>query len=172
MDSVTAIIILRLLHVVIGAAWLGAVVMMTFFLSPTVRAMGPVGGQFVGALMQRTHLPVWLLAAGAITILSGLGLYWMFYAGIALGCPSVRTSPTASAGSSRSSPLPSASSSRGRPERASPRLSKAIASQGAPPSAAQAAERDALSRRLAALALVNALLLIAATALMAVGRYL
>ena len=51
-------------------------------------------------------------------------------------------------------------------------LSKTMASQGAPPTPAQAAERDALSARLGTLALVTALLLIAATALMAVGRYL
>ena len=88
------------------------------------------------------------------------------------GMPLARTLPTASAASSRSSPLPSASSSRGRPGARFAALSKAMASQGAPPTPAQVAERDALSARLAALALVNTLLLIAATALMAVGRYL
>jgi hypothetical protein len=171
MDSVTAIVILRLLHIVIGAAWLGAVVMVTFFISPTVRATGAVGGQFVGALMQRTHLPIWLLAAGAITILSGGALYGMFYAGIpwdalgphvAYGVGGILALVAFAIGFFLSRPLGARFAA----------LSKALASQGAPPNAAQVAERDALSARLGTLGLVIALLLLAATALMAVGRYL
>jgi len=171
MDSVTAIIILRLLHIVIGAAWLGAVVLMTFFLTPTIRAMGPIGGQFVGALMQRTHLPVWLLGAGAITILSGLGLYWMFYAGIAwdalgphvaYGVGGILALFAFALGFLFSRPAGARFAA----------LSKTIASQGAPPSPAQIAERDALSGRLATFALVNTFLLIGAAALVAVARYI
>ena len=70
----TLIIILRLLHLTSGAFWVGGAIVTAFFLLPTVKATGPVGGQFAGALIQRTRLPDWLTAAGIISVLSGIWL--------------------------------------------------------------------------------------------------
>ena len=78
------IIVLRIFHIAAGAFWLGGSVTTAFFLLPTVKATGPVGGQFAGALMpRRTGLPEWLTAAGAVAVATGLLLYWNFYAGLA-----------------------------------------------------------------------------------------
>ena len=143
--------------------------MMTFFLAPTVRATGPVGGQFVGALMQRTRLSAWLLGAGVVTLLTGSALYWMFYAGIAWDA--VGPHVTYGIGGISAILAFAVAFFFTRPTAARfAALGRVMASQG--PAPAQAAERDALSARLRTLALVNSALVISATALMAVGRYL
>lgn len=170
MDSPTLIIILRLLHVVVGALWVGAGIMMAFFILPTVRATGAVGSQFAGALMQQSRLAAWLAAAAVITILSGAALYGMFYADlpwdsfgphIAYGIGGLLALIVFALGALVS----------GRTARRLAALGKAIAAQGSPPKPAQAAERDRLSVRITTVSFINAALLLLSIALMAVGRY-
>jgi uncharacterized membrane protein len=71
----------RILHVVLGAFWVGAVVFIAVFLAPSVRAAGPAGGAVMQQLMGVRHLHLWLMCAGILTLLSGLGLYWHDSAG-------------------------------------------------------------------------------------------
>jgi uncharacterized membrane protein len=66
-------IILRLLHIVSGTVWVGAVVFLTFFLMPSVTAAGPGAGPFMKEFGQR-KFPQVAMALMALTILSGLGL--------------------------------------------------------------------------------------------------
>src|SRR4051812_12987931 len=72
---------LRIIHIVFGTFWVGGAITTGFFILPTVKATGPIGGQFAGQLMARTRLPTVLTAAGGITVLAGLILYWMKWAG-------------------------------------------------------------------------------------------
>ena len=171
MDSQTLIIILRLLHVVVGAFWLGAGVTMAFFVLPTVRKTGAAGGQFAAALMQRSGLAAAFAAAGVITILSGAALYGMFYADltwdsfgphVVYGIGGLLALIVFVVGALVS----------GRTARRLAALGKEITAQGSPPTPAQAAARDGLSARITAVTTVNAALLILSAALMAVGRYL
>jgi hypothetical protein len=67
---------LRLLHVVVGAFWVGSVVFVAAFLIPTIRAVGPSGAPIMGHLVQVRRLPVVLLVSAWITILSGAALAW------------------------------------------------------------------------------------------------
>jgi uncharacterized membrane protein len=74
------VILLRLIHVVFGAVWVGMVVLATFFLQPAVQEAGPEGGKVMGAIQRRglmTVVPI--LALG--TIVSGLWLYLRAAAG-------------------------------------------------------------------------------------------
>ncbi len=69
-----SVIVMRVLHVVLGVFWGGAVIFTAFFLQPAVRDAGPEGGKVMGAIVARglmTAMPV----AAILTILSGLGLY-------------------------------------------------------------------------------------------------
>lgn len=69
------IITLRLVHILLGAVWVGTVVFNTFFLAPAIAEVGPDGGKIIGALQRRgmmTFLP--LVALG--TIVSGIWLLW------------------------------------------------------------------------------------------------
>ncbi|HEU5260008.1 MAG TPA: hypothetical protein VFU41_01155 [Gemmatimonadales bacterium] len=65
----------RLVHVVLGALWVGMAVFTATFLTPAIQDTGPDGGKVMVALQRRgvmTVLPV--LAVG--TLLSGIWLYW------------------------------------------------------------------------------------------------
>lgn len=81
MSASVTIYILRLLHVVIGVLWVGAVVFIAAFLLPSLRAAGPAGGAVMRQLMQVRRLALWLMAAGILTVLSGLTLYGLDSAG-------------------------------------------------------------------------------------------
>ena len=71
-----ALYTLRILHVVIGVFWVGAVLFIGFFLTASVRAAGPAGGAVMQQLMVVRAVPRWLMASAILTIVSGLGLYW------------------------------------------------------------------------------------------------
>lgn len=73
-------IILRLLHIVAGAAWVGFAVFVAFLLGPAIQDSGPEGGKVMGALMRRGMMVAMPLLA-VTTLLSGLWLYWKVSAG-------------------------------------------------------------------------------------------
>jgi hypothetical protein len=69
------LLLLRLLHVGLGAIWVGMAVYTTVFMMPALQDAGPEGGKVMAGLQRRgimTVLPV--LALG--TLLSGFWLYW------------------------------------------------------------------------------------------------
>ena len=70
------ILILRVVHILMGVFWAGAVFMVALFIQPAIAASGPEGGKVMGALVKRRLLEIVPVAAvGAI--LSGLWLYWL-----------------------------------------------------------------------------------------------
>lgn len=74
------VIVLRFVHVVFGALWVGMVAFVTFFLMPALQASGPEGGKVMAAVNRRgfmTALPI--LAIGAL--ISGFWLYYILGAG-------------------------------------------------------------------------------------------
>ena len=75
MDDRTIMIVLRLIHIVAGAFWVGAVIFTTLFLFPSVRATGPHGGRLMQELTGRRRLPIFMNAAGGLTMLAGLAMY-------------------------------------------------------------------------------------------------
>ena len=170
MFSLTIIIVLRILHILSGVFWVGGAVTTAFFLLPTVKATGPIGGQFAGALVQRTHLPEWLTAAGGVSVLSGLLLYWNFYAGLAwtgfepqvvIGIGGLLAIISLVIGFFVSRPTADRMAAVGR----------AIQAQGTPPTPPQLAERGRLLLRLTKFATVNAVLVVITATCMAIGRY-
>ena len=68
-------LILRLVHILLGVFWAGAVFMIALFLQPAIAASGPEGGKVMGALVKRRLLDI-VPAAAVATVLSGLWLYW------------------------------------------------------------------------------------------------
>ena len=58
--------VIRILHVVIGAFWVGAVLFIAAFLAPSVRAAGPAGGAVMQQLMGARRMHLWLMAAGIL----------------------------------------------------------------------------------------------------------
>jgi uncharacterized membrane protein len=69
------LLVLRVVHVVAGVFWAGAVLFVAHFLEPAVREAGPDGAKVMQALQKRRYLDV-LPAAAALTLVSGFWLYW------------------------------------------------------------------------------------------------
>ena len=74
MDPV--LIFLRVVHVVGGVFWAGAILFVVHFLEPAVRDAGPDGAKVMQALRKHHYLEVVPIVA-ALTLLSGYGLYWL-----------------------------------------------------------------------------------------------
>ncbi len=66
---------MRLIHIGLGVFWAGAIFFIVLFLEPSVRAAGPDGGRVMQGIQQRKLLTI-LPVAAALTILSGIALYW------------------------------------------------------------------------------------------------
>ena len=65
----------RILHIVLGAVWVGFAVFVPFYLMPALQDVGPEGSKVMAALQRRgliTMLPIIAL----ITLLSGIFLFW------------------------------------------------------------------------------------------------
>jgi uncharacterized membrane protein len=66
--------ILRLIHILSAIFWVGSTLFITFFLEPTVQALGPEGGRFMQKLTGGRLSPA-MGAAGLLTIATGLWMY-------------------------------------------------------------------------------------------------
>ncbi len=70
----------RLIHVVGGAFWVGAMMFLTFFLAPAIRDAGPDGAKVMGGIARRKFMQIMPVVA-ILTMLSGIYLYWRVSAG-------------------------------------------------------------------------------------------
>ena len=68
--------LLRIAHVVAGVFWVGGTLVMTFFVVPTIGAIGEAGQKFVGHLMNNLRFSQRMSAAAGVTGLAGILLYW------------------------------------------------------------------------------------------------
>ena len=69
------ILVLRSIHIVGGIFWVGAGLLMNFFIGPTLRATGDAGRQFGGHLMAKTRAVSVMNIAVYSTAIAGLWLY-------------------------------------------------------------------------------------------------
>ena len=69
-------IVFRVLHVVLGIAWGGALFLLVFFIQPAAKAVGPAAGPFMRELLVERHLTDWILRIAGATIVAGGFLYW------------------------------------------------------------------------------------------------
>ena len=68
---------LRLIHIVGGMYWFGAVMAMYFFVTPTVAATGDAGQQFMRHLGAKSGFSNSILRAAIGTALAGAWLFWI-----------------------------------------------------------------------------------------------
>ena len=79
---------LRLLHIAGGLIWVGAALLMTWYVEPTAARAGAAGTTFLRAIYRETNLPRLIPLSGSITTVAGLLLYEM------LSYPDALASPT------------------------------------------------------------------------------
>jgi uncharacterized membrane protein len=168
------LLLLRLLHIVSGVVWVGALTLLSLFILPSVRATGPAGGAVMQQLTQVRRMPVWLMVTSMLTLLSGIGLYWHDSGGF-------QSSAWLGSGSGRmfglGGVLAIAGAAIGMAVNvpAAKRLGAImgeIQSAGRPPSADQSAQLQRLQGRLSSVGMLVTVLLLLATAAMAVARYM
>jgi hypothetical protein len=70
------LIFFRIIHVGSAMIWFGGAIVSSFFLQPTVAALGVAGQPFMEHLMNRRKLGVMFPIVAALTVLSGTVLYW------------------------------------------------------------------------------------------------
>jgi uncharacterized membrane protein len=173
MESWAFILFLRLVHVVAGMFWVGAAVFVAVYLLPSVIASGPAGGTVMREITQARRLPVAMQWATWLTLVSGVLLYWRISGGfhpawlasgpgITFGAGGVLAIVAAAIGIVVSAPTAQRMSE----------LGARITAAGGPPTPEHLAEMALLQGRMKAAAGVGALLLLAATAAMAVARFM
>ena len=172
MTGTTTMYLLRTLHVVVGAFWVGVVVFIAAFLVPSVRAAGPAGGVVMQQLVQVRRLSTWLVGAGVLTLLSGIALYWRDSAGFqsawlgsgpgrAFGLGGVLGPEAIVVGTAVNSPT----------ARELEAITGRVAAAARPPVPEEIATIQRLQARLARAMIVTAVLLLLASTAMAVARY-
>jgi uncharacterized membrane protein len=166
-------IALRLLHILLGVFWAGAVFVTAGFLLPSAQAAGPGAGPMMRQIIGVRRLPVISMIAAILTVLSGLGMYWRNYSlshgvwasstqGMTFGTGAVLGLITLGVGMGVLTPA----------AKKLTQLTASIASSGAPPTAEQAATVAALQGRMLAAARAAAGLLAITVITMAIARYL
>jgi uncharacterized membrane protein len=171
MDDSILILILRLVHVLGGTLWASWVVIAAVFVLPIVLASGPEGGRFMQGLMSRRLTPV-MTTAMIAALVSGFWLYVVIPGGLSWGWVTsgmglvLGLGGLAAVGGALVGVFISIPSAKRMGE-----IGRAVQASGGPPSPEQAGELAGLRQRLRTGAMAGSTLLIAATAAMAIARY-
>lgn len=173
MNDFSLTLALRLIHIVSGVFWVGSILFMTWFLTPALQATGAAGGALMQQLVRVQRLAAYLITAMLLTVISGLFLYQhdsMTYGSGWMHTGTGRTFATgallaiigAVIGVFVNTPTAKRMSA----------LGASIQAGGRPPTAEQAASMATLQARLARFSYTAGVLLILATAAMAIARYI
>jgi hypothetical protein len=167
----TAFLAIRVVHVVLGAFWVGAVLFAALFLDPVVRELGPVGGRVMGILQRRGYVKT-MLAVGVTTVLTGVYLLWRISGGFSADYMGMRAGILLSSGGLAAILALVVGSTVTRPTAAKlGAIASRVAGTGAPPSADDAAQIAVLQRRMTVALRTVAVLLLVALAAMALGPH-
>jgi uncharacterized membrane protein len=166
-------IILRLVHVLAGTFWVGGALLLTFFVEPTVRAMGEEGGKFMQRLSSQTKLTSFMTLAGVLTSLAGVWLIWKVSGGlrptwITSGFGLGMIAGSVAAGLA----LAIGFMSQGRATARMAVMGQEMQAAGGPPSPEYLAELQSLQNLIRRGGRIGAILLSLSTVLMAISRYL
>lgn len=70
------VVVFRILHVLAGIAWGGAVYLFVLYVQPSAAAAGPAGSRFMGELIGKRRMVDGILLLASVTIVAGGFLYW------------------------------------------------------------------------------------------------
>jgi hypothetical protein len=170
----TTLIVFRLIHIVTGVFWAGAVMLVAWFIIPATKRMGPEGGKFMQALANTNKYPLVVNLAALLNILSGLYLYdklsahftnaaWIHSGyGMSMTIGGICAIFALVYGTIMVRP---AADKIGK-------IGKEVAASGGPPSEEQQQQMAGYAARIASGVRLLAIFLFIAVAFMAVGRYM
>jgi uncharacterized membrane protein len=70
------LLVARMIHILGGIGWVGAVLTSVFFIEPTARALGLPGDRFLAHLITRRRLITAMTVAATSAVAAGAFLYW------------------------------------------------------------------------------------------------
>ena len=172
MNSQPVLLLFRLFHIGAGVFWVGSILFFARFLFPAAQALGPAAGPVLDYITRVKKMPQTLLAAGFVTVLSGLGLYWRDSGGFQSEWMRSPTAMVFGTGAALAiiALIYGILVNKPAAERLGA-LAGEIKTGGGAPTAAQIAEMQALQKRLKSALRVVATLLVLTTAAMALARY-
>jgi uncharacterized membrane protein len=68
--------VLRLLHILAGVFWGGAVFFVAVFLIPAIRASGPAGGPVMREIVAVRRYPIYAMISAILTVVTGGAMYY------------------------------------------------------------------------------------------------
>jgi hypothetical protein len=167
------LIVLRLAHVVAGAAWVGGAFMMILLVSRTARLRGADGDVFMSTLLTEGKAATYFVSAALVTVVAGALLYWRASDGLQLAWV---TSPTGIAFTVGALAAVTSLAWGGLMVGPAGTRAKAIqdeiAANGGMSSASQREELATIKGKLNRFAVVDLVLLAVAVVTMATARYL
>jgi uncharacterized membrane protein len=168
----TLMIILRMLHIISGAFWVGAALMLTFFISPTVSATKEAGQGFMRHFMGKTKFNLAMWTSAITTVIAGFALYWIDSNGFTSNW--LHSGPGIGFGVAAGFAILGliVGVFQNKNSNAMAQLGGQVQAQGSPPSPEQAAQLQKLGKALATGGTLNATFLVLATIGMAIARYL
>lgn len=72
---------IRLVHIVFGVIWAGANIFLTLFVYPASKKSGISGNEFLKILPKTNNMPMFMTISGLITIVSGIWIIYYFSGG-------------------------------------------------------------------------------------------
>jgi uncharacterized membrane protein len=79
--STVVFLLLRVVHVLLAAVWIGMTAFVTLLLMPTIKEPGGMAGGPLAQAMMRRGLHIYMASLGGIVVLTGFYLYWRFTGG-------------------------------------------------------------------------------------------
>ena len=162
-------IVLRLVHILAGAFWFGALIFTARILMPSAREAGPAGAPLMAQIGRR--IPPMMMAAAILTVVAGV---WLMMRDAAIGgWMQTSTGRTFGAGGALAIiafifgmvvNMPAA--------RRMGAIGQVVAKRGGPPTTEESAELARIQKRLGMGTVVVTSLIALATAAMAVARYM
>lgn len=164
--------LLRFVHVVAGILWGGAAISYLFFVKPSVTAIGAAGPQFMKNLMERRKYPIFMISTSLLTVLAGAILFWFSSGGFNAAWMSSGPGIGFTIGSVAALiALLAGGMGVGPTSEKMAALGGQIAASGKGPTPGQAAQMEALEKRLNLAEQVDFIMLVIAMLTMATARY-
>lgn len=164
--------VLRLLHILSGAFWFGAMIFTARFLFPALAASGPAAGAVMTQLIKR-GISQAMMGAAIVNVLAGVWLMYLVSGGDVGTWMKTRMGQTLSLGAVFAILSMIVGMIVNSPAgRRLGVIAAAAGQRGGPPTPEEAAEMTQLQARIRLGTVIVAVLLTLATAAMAVGRYM
>ncbi len=172
MSANLQMIVLRLIHIIFGAFWVGGALSVAFFILPAQRAIGQPGMLFVRQLMMGQKFRSYMIGAAVLTILSGLTMY-VRYAMAGSEWSQTNTAKILGVGALTAIiAVGIGTGYTGKIGKKMLELGGQIQASGGPPTDAQKAEMESLQGKMQSAFRIVAILLLITVAAMASARYM